>query len=349
MRKTGFEFWLFEIRRFRMVSLGIGLTSDCNLACAHCYRDQNQVHNLTLGDIQTVCESIPVGSIGFGTGENGLNPDYFEILEYLHARHIKLSLASNGYTLGITPDEKLKYFSDVEFSVDFPDPHRQDEFRGRGNWQTVMDGIERCGRLGIRVSILAVLMNLNYKDLGKIAALAASFGADFRVNVYQPMYTDKFMPRFDQYWQAFGILFETAEIISVTEPLVNTFLGLNGLRGTPCGGRSMRVTPDRHLKACVYWPESQLTIADLATRQESVFETPYFRQTRQTPRFCLKCEYIQNCGGGCAGRRKLRGRLDEPDEFCPIFKGKRIKIEGQLSSASQPTRTGSICTTIVRS
>ena len=35
-----------------MVSLGIGLTSNCNLSCAHCYRDQDRIYNLTLADIQ---------------------------------------------------------------------------------------------------------------------------------------------------------------------------------------------------------------------------------------------------------------------------------------------------------
>ena len=112
-----------------MFSLGVGLTSNCNLHCAHCYRDQDQIHNLTLSDIQKVCESLEISSIGFGTGENGLNPDYFDILDYLHKRKIKLTLASNGYTLSITPDEILKYFGDVEFSVDFPDQARQDKFR----------------------------------------------------------------------------------------------------------------------------------------------------------------------------------------------------------------------------
>ncbi|MGD1968101.1 MAG: radical SAM protein [Desulfobacterales bacterium] len=331
-----------------MVSLGIGLTSDCNLNCAHCYRDQDHIENLTLNDIQTVCESIPISAIGFGTGENGLNPEYADIIEYLHSRKIKLSLASNGYTLSITPDEKLTYFSDVEFSVDFPDQQRQDAFRGQGNWQTVMDGITRCRRLGIRVSILAVLMNVNYKDLGKIAALSGSLGADFRVNVYQPMYTTEFMPSFDQYWQAFNFLFKNTEIISVSEPLVNTFLGINGLKGTPCGGHSMRLTPDGYLKACVYWPESDLTIADLIQQKEAIFDSPYFQQTHQIPQFCLTCEHVDNCGGGCAARRKLRNRFDKPDEFCPIFRNKPIKIEGRLSSATKPTRTGSICTTIIR-
>jgi radical SAM protein with 4Fe4S-binding SPASM domain len=331
-----------------MVSLGIGLTSDCNLSCAHCYRDQDHIYSLNLTDIQKVCQAINIGSIGFGTGENGLNPQYIEIIEYLNSRHIKLSLASNGYTLSVTPDEKLLYFDDIEFSVDFPDRERQDQFRGEGNWQTIMDGVERCCKLGIRVSILAVLMNLNYEELGTIAQLASGLGADFRVNVYQPMYTTEFMPNFDQYWQAFKILFEKCEIISVTEPLVNTFLGVGGLKGASCGNRSMRVTPDGHLKACVYWPNSNLTIKDLLEQKEAVFESPYFKQTHHIPRFCFKCEHVDNCGGGCAARRKLRNRFDQPDEFCPIYRGKSIKIGGRLSSASKPLRTGSICTTIVR-
>ena len=331
-----------------MVSLGIGLTSNCNLHCAHCYRDQERIYNLTLADVQKVCNSVEISSIGFGTGENGLNPEYFQIIDYLHSRHIKMTLASNGYTLSITPDEKLRFFKDVEFSVDFPDQQRQDQFRGEGNWQTVMAGIDRCRRLGIRVSILAVLMNLNYTDLGRIARLAGSFGADFRVNVYQPMYTEEFLPSFEQFWEAYKILFDQSEIISVTEPLVNTFLGLNGLSGTPCGGCSMRITPDGKLKACVYWPDSDLTIDDLVEKKEAVFESPQFQTAHYTPEFCLNCEHVGNCGGGCTARRKLRGHLEDPDEYCPIYKGKTVKLGGQASSVAKPLRTGSICTTIVR-
>lgn len=331
-----------------MVSLGIGLTSDCNLSCAHCYRDHNRVRNLTLDDVKKVCASLEIDSIGFGTGENGLNPEYFEILEFLRTKPIKLTLASNGYTLSITPDEVLRYFGDVEFSVDFPDQKRQDRFRGPGNWKTVWAGVSRCRQLGIRVSVLAVLMNLNYTDLGDIAGLAASHGADFRVNVYQPMHTDEFMPSFEQYWHAFEELFDRSEILSVTEPLVNTFLGLENLNGTVCGGRSIRVTPDRLLKACVYWPDSDLTIDDLVEKKEAVFQSPGFRKPRIIPGFCLDCQHLTHCGGGCAARRMLRGHLTSPDEFCPIFQGKPIKLHGRFSSAAKPLRTGSICTTIVR-
>jgi radical SAM protein with 4Fe4S-binding SPASM domain len=191
-------------------------------------------------------------------------------------------------------------------------------------------------------------MNLNYADLGRIARLAAALDADFRVNAYQPMYTEEFMPSFEQYWDAYKILFDNSEIISVTEPLVNTFLGLNGLNGPACGGRSMRVAPDRKLKACVYWPDSDLTIDDLLEKKEAVFETPQFHSTHYTPKFCADCVHVANCGGGCAARRRLRGNLDAPDEYCPIYRKKSVSLTGQFSSATKPLRTGSICTAIVR-
>jgi len=331
-----------------MVSVGIGLTNNCNLACAHCYRNQDQIHNLTLEDIKQVCDSLDIGSIGFGTGENGLNPQYLEIIEYLVEKEMKLTLASNGYTLSITPDDMLTSFRDVEFSLDFPGPERQDAFRGDGNWETIMKAIERCARLGIKVSILAVLMNLNYKDQGRLAKLAGSLGADFRVNVYQPIFTDEFMLSYEQYWEAYQILFDQSEVISVSEPLVDTFLASGNGCGTPCGGSSIRITPDRRLKPCVYWPESDLTIEDLVVKQIGIFQTPLFQATHKTPQFCLSCEHVSNCGGGCAARRILRGRPDEPDEYCPVVRGSRVRLNSVVAQADGPLRTGSICTTIVR-
>jgi radical SAM protein with 4Fe4S-binding SPASM domain len=125
-------------------------------------------------------------------------------------------------------------------------------------------------------------------------------------------------------------------------------LDLKGLNGTPCGGDSMRITPDGKIKACVYWPESNLTIDDLVDKKEAIVESPLFKETHFTPKFCLDCEHVANCGGGCAARRKLRGRFEEPDEYCPIYQGKTIQLKGHQSSAAKPLRTGSICTTIVR-
>ena len=55
-------------------SVGIGLTNACNLACAHCYRPTDRIDAVPLEQIKTICESLPVGSMGMGTGENFLHP-----------------------------------------------------------------------------------------------------------------------------------------------------------------------------------------------------------------------------------------------------------------------------------
>ena len=53
-------------------SVGIGLTNDCNLNCAHCYRDTSRVDRISLAQVKQLCEAIPVDALGMGTGENAL-------------------------------------------------------------------------------------------------------------------------------------------------------------------------------------------------------------------------------------------------------------------------------------
>ena len=51
------------------ISVGIGITNDCNLDCAHCYRPQGQLYQLELDEIRSICERLEVGSFNFGTGD----------------------------------------------------------------------------------------------------------------------------------------------------------------------------------------------------------------------------------------------------------------------------------------
>ncbi len=113
-------------------SVGIGLTNDCNLDCAHCYRDTDQLWSLNLEQVKQICEFIPVDSMGMGTGENALNPEFIPIVEYLQGRNIRLSIASNGYSLTTIPEETLSAFRDAEVSIDHPTQVEQDAWRGDG-------------------------------------------------------------------------------------------------------------------------------------------------------------------------------------------------------------------------
>src|SRR5215467_14555873 len=65
------------------ISLGLGLTNECNLKCAFCYRDPTRADRLSLEQVRSVMERLPIRSVNLGTGENGMHPDFKATLAYL--------------------------------------------------------------------------------------------------------------------------------------------------------------------------------------------------------------------------------------------------------------------------
>jgi MoaA/NifB/PqqE/SkfB family radical SAM enzyme len=212
-------------------SIGVGLTNECNLRCPHCYRPDMVIERLTLQDIRRVCDSIPVKSMNLGVGENGLHPDYHAILDFLADRGIVTSITSNGLSTEVLTDAEIQRFRSVEFSLDFPTEQEHDAFRGQGNWRTVMKALERCATLSVPVTITAVMMRINYDKLPELAHVAASCGANLRVNVYQPSKTDRFSVSYEQFWQGFTKLLESTRLVATTEPVLAAVLGIEGSVG----------------------------------------------------------------------------------------------------------------------
>jgi len=324
-------------------SVGMGLTNECNLRCAHCYRPDMVVDRLSLQDVQSVCEAIPVKSMNLGVGENGLHPEYGAILDHLRQRGIKTSITSNGLSIQALPDDGVKRFHSVEFSLDFPTEAEHDAFRGPGNWRTVMAGLERCTGLGVPVTVTAVMMRINYDRMAELARVAAACGAALRVNIYQPSKTDRFALSYEQFWDGFRRLLGSARLVATTEPVLAAVLGLPGFTGPGCGRTTVRVAPDGRVLPCTYWPESRLTVADLRARGEAIVETPEFHQAREVPAACVGCP----CLGGCAGRRALLGRLSESDPYCPFARRERVVLDWESASGADLPKVGSACTTVV--
>jgi len=330
------------------VSIGIGITNDCNLSCAHCYRPQDRIYQLSLDDIRTISETLDVASFNMGTGESWLHPEFPQIVEYLARRGIKMSMASNGYSLNEMPVALLRRFHDVELSVDFATPQAQDAFRGAGNWDCVMRALERCHRHGIEVTLLATMMNTNYAQMDGLVEVARDVGANLRVNVYQPVGQNDFLLSYEQFWEGFQRLLGAGRLLSSSEPIVHAMLGLSSLSGSPCGRHSIRFTPQRYITPCVYWPQPDLTLADLdGHTTESILDSAQFRRAIHVPDACRTCPYVANCGGGCASRRALLGDLNQPDVYCPIVRGETMDLPFTPAPAKDLPRGSNVCTTII--
>ena len=144
------------------ISLGLGLTNECNLSCSFCYRDPARTDRLSLGQVKSVIERLPIRSVNLGTGENGMHPEFKAILAYLREKPIQLTITSNGHSVAVLEDDELRAFHDIEFSLDYPTQAEQDAQRGNGNWELIHRQAERCVRLGVPVTIIAVMMKANY-------------------------------------------------------------------------------------------------------------------------------------------------------------------------------------------
>jgi radical SAM protein with 4Fe4S-binding SPASM domain len=328
------------------ISLGLGLTNECNLECAFCYRDPSRADRLFLDQVQSVMECLPVRSVNLGTGENGLHTDFKPILAYLRTRPVKLTITSNGYSVAALEDHDLRAFHDIEFSLDYSNPAEQDAQRGPGNWELIHQQAERCVRLGVPVTIVAVMMKSNYLRLTDVARVAKRFGAPLRVNVYQTVRSDLYALTYEEYWQGFRRLLERTDVIAIGEPLVRAMAGLPPLEGG-CGVRTVRVTPRATTKPCVYWPGHGEPLSELTSLGAEILNSAPFERSRTLPDACRSCEFRDACRGGCAGRRCLQGALSQPDFYCPIIRGERPQLELRMAADRDLPKLGSSCTTVV--
>jgi radical SAM protein with 4Fe4S-binding SPASM domain len=327
-------------------ALGLGLTNECNLSCAFCYRDSSRTDRLEPEQVRAVLDSLPIRSVNLGTGENGLHPRFREMLAVIASRGVNLTITSNGYSIAALEDDALRAFHDVELSLDYPTREEQDAQRGPGNWDLVHAQAARCRRIGVPVTFIAVMMRSNHLRLGDLACIAGAYGAPLRVNVYQPVRSDAFALGYEQYWEGFERLFAETDVLAVGEPLVRAMAGLPRGEGG-CGVGTVRVTPRATVQPCVYWPGPGDPLAVLLDAGAAVVETRPFLDARTLPAACEPCAFRDACRGGCAGRRRLDGALDRPDRYCPVMHGERRSLTVRLAPGRDLPKVGSACTTIV--
>lgn len=330
----------------RGFALGIGLTNECNLACAFCYRDPTRTDRLSLEQVRAVMSALPVRSVNLGTGENGMHPDFDAMLDYFRSEPIKLTITSNGHSIQRLDDTQVKTFKDIEFSLDYPTEQEQDRQRGAGNWRLLHEQAARCRRLGVSVTFIAVMMRSNFDRLADIAEVVKAYDAPLRVNVYQAVQSDAYALTYEEYWHGFEVLFARTDAIAIGEPLVRAMAGLPPRRGG-CGMATVRVTPRATVQPCVYWSGSGAPLDVLLDLGSDVTATDPFVEARLSPPSCSACQHQATCAGGCAGRRRLLNALNAPDPYCPVVRGQDRPLKVRMATSRELPKLESACTTIV--
>ena len=320
-----------------ITSLGIGITSFCDLNCPHCYSRKLVQKSISLQEFKKIINNFPnLKKINFGTGESILNEDFREIIDFLEKKNIEMALTTNGYSINLLEDAYIKKFIDVDVSLDFPKAELHDKWRGKlGLFKSAIRAIEKCKELGVTVSIVMTLMNNNYKTLSGFKKLLDRYKIPLRINLYKPVYTKRFLLNYSEFWEAIKILAENFELISNSEPLLTLFTK-DKLSDSPCGN-SARLHPNKEITPCVY----------LAGKFSDFNK---FREWKLLiPKECSNCIVAKSCRGGCLGRRLLTYGKPRPDQYCPIVNNKKMpKIKFAKAPEKDFIHSSYLCTIIVK-
>src|SRR5262249_56818956 len=76
------------------------------------------------------------------------------------------------------------------------------------------------------------------------------------------------------------------------------------------------------VQPCVYWPGGGAPLDLLLELGADITNTESFAAARGVPSPCASCSYVEACGGGGAGRRRLLNALHAPDPYLPVPRGR---------------------------
>jgi radical SAM protein with 4Fe4S-binding SPASM domain len=95
---------------------------------------------------------------------------------------------------------------------------------------------------------------------------------------------------------------------------------------------TVRVTPRATTQPCVYWPGPGEPLSDFIAAGPDILDSTLFVQARALPKACEPCQFLETCGSGCAGRRRLQGALLQPYFYRPVIRGERPSLPIRMAA-----------------
>jgi len=336
------------IKRKPRISIGLGVTGNCNSACKFCYSKSLRGHFIEKNDIVNLLNMFHVKSVNFGVGESILHPNFREIVEMFWDHGSKMSVTSNGSTVIDLEEDYLLMMNDVDLSLDFLSEEKHDFLRGDGSYNKVLKAAEKLASLNIETSFVSCLTKENIDDILPIAELAANFNANLRINRIKT-YEKDLIPTHKEYWDFINKLFTNTRIIACSEPIVNARIGhktLNG--GSVCGNKSFRIMPSNEIRGCTYIPNNINLFNILDSEPEKACEiiNEYCDCNKTIPTECLDCEQLDICKGGCRAFRWFSDGEERKDYLC--YDKNPSQMDVVFGDTKDLVHSEYICTIIVR-
>lgn len=323
------------------------LTRRCNLHCAHCYLDAEQLDggrgDLTTEQallvVQRLVESCPGAMLILTGGEPLLRADLWEISAAAARGGLTPVLGSNGalLTADIIGRMVEAGIRGVGVSIDSIRPELHDRFRGQaGSWLKTMAAVDEMAKRGLEFQLQFTVTRNNYDEIPQLIALAHERGA-MAANVFFLVCTGRGQRMTDitpgQYEKMLGYLVEAeaeyAGRMMVRARCAPHFLRVAGeknpdsslRRGSTSGciaGRGyFRITPEGDVTPCPYMAEPVGNL--LQDSFAEIWQQGPLMQSLRSPEYhgkCGICAYKEACGGCRARALAVTGDVMGEDSWC---------------------------------
>lgn len=342
-------------------NIGWGVVSLCNMECQFCYSrsKRNKEYDIAPDYCKQFVDNNAnkIASINYGTGENALSQEWFELIDYIRTNYpeIRQAVTTNGYiSEEIRYNERnrcifMKSIDEVDVSLDFADETQHNKFRGQKMaYRWAIETMRICQKNDIRLTVVTlgsdkVLYEENVKGIFEIAK---KYDSLVRVNIYRPTngineFTKQFLLSKERLIDFLLFVNTNYQILALDDALLSSILlnkespdssGLNSIRILPNGD----ITPSTYLIQDKYIFGNLKDAIDLASLEELNDNRLKNIICDILPKECENCTFSKICKGGVIDRRYLwNGTLQKRDPYCfveePILMQRikdRIAISG---------------------
>ena len=160
-------------------------TNNCNMYCAHCYRDAGckAEDELSTDEAKKLLREIAKAGFKimiFSGGEPLTRPDIVELVKYASDLGLFPVFGTNGTLITLEMAKALKEAGarGMGISLDSLDKEKHDKFRAfPGGWDGAVQGMKNCREVGLPFQIHTTVMDWNQQELEAMTDFAVEIGA----------------------------------------------------------------------------------------------------------------------------------------------------------------------------
>lgn len=337
--------------RLSPVKVGLQLTKDCNLTCAHCYNpDEEHAESLSKEEIFSIIDTLKemnISILALTGGEPMQRPELDEIIEHCTRRKLLTGLATNGTLIDeeAVIRHKAAGLDWYHLSFDSADEQSYDDLRGEGVSAKVKNTMRLAKKHGLDIIVTTVIMPANVDGLeeivqelihhsvkiwsptiiipcgrGKEYFNEEGFSKEQVRSVYETIFnlSEKYRKEINIYPMDSQIYYPYRFLKkkNIFTKMMSSFMGgCSVVKGT-----TLHIEHDGRVKPCAYFSGfvPDINVRDMPV--DRIFrENGYLKALRDKSNLkgnCHDCEYLFCCGGCRSRALSMTGSAFSEDPYC---------------------------------